>query len=80
LCGERERNHIRRKQKQTQREKEREREGGWEGEIMAKPFLLTHKNNPGEEEAVVDSPNNPKEIFSSLIQRCENFTSFLDES
>ncbi len=47
---------------------------------MAKPFLLTHKNNPGEEEAVVDSPNNPKEIFSSLIQRCENFTSFLDES
>ncbi len=47
---------------------------------MAKPFLLNHKNNPGEEEAVVDAPNNPKEIFSSLIQRCENLTSFLDES
>lgn len=35
-------------------ERERERE------IMAKPFLLNHKNNPGEEEAVVDAPTNPK--------------------
>jgi hypothetical protein len=41
---------------------------------------LNHKNNPGEEEVVVDAPNNPKEIFSTLIQRCENLTSFLDES
>jgi general stress protein YciG len=64
----------------TERERERGREGGREGKIMAKPFLLNHKNNPGEEEVVVDAPNNPKEIFSSLIQRCENLTSFLDES
>jgi hypothetical protein len=68
------------KNKPRERKGEGGRERGREREIMAKPSLLNHKNNPGEEEAVVDAPNNPKDIFSSLIQRCENLTSFLDES
>jgi hypothetical protein len=82
VWGEREKTHQ--EETKTNPEREREREGGREGrrerEIMARPFLLNHKNNPGEEVAVVDAPNNPKEIFSSLIQRCENLPSFLDES
>jgi hypothetical protein len=84
LCGERERENTsggnNNNPTEREREREREREGRGEGEVKAKPFLLNHKNNPGEEEVVVEAPNNPKEFFSSLIQRCENLTSFLDES
>jgi hypothetical protein len=57
VWGEREKTYQE-ETKTTQRESERERER--EREIMAKPFLLNHKNNPGEEEAVVDAPTNPK--------------------
>jgi hypothetical protein len=75
VWGEREKTH----QEETRTNPERERAREREREIMAKPILLNHKNNPRELEAVVAAPYDPKGIFSSLIQRCENLTSFLDE-